>query len=109
MKVTCKTVVGATFTVECEGSETVAVMKQKVQAANASLTAEHMVTVFQGKVLADATLLADAGVTEAGFVVVMVKKPAAGAPRRQLSLLCAKPTAHATRHFSRAARAAWLQ
>jgi hypothetical protein len=79
MKVTCKTLQGAAFHVECEPTETVAALKQKIQGANPTLLAEHAVTVFQGKVLQDASSLADAGVSETGFVVVMIKKPAAGA------------------------------
>jgi hypothetical protein len=79
MKVTCKTLQGAAFQVECEPAEKVASLKQKIQAANPSLLAEHAVTVFQGKVLQDGASLEEAGVSEKGFVVVMVKKPAAGA------------------------------
>jgi hypothetical protein len=82
MKVTCKTLQGAAFQVECEPTETVAALKQKIQGANPTLLAEHAVTVFQGKVLQDASSLADAGVSETGFVVVMIKKPAAGARAR---------------------------
>lgn len=86
MKVTCKTLQGAAFQVECEPAEKVASLKQKIQAANPTLLAEHAVTVFQGKVLQDTASLEEAGVSEKGFVVVMVKKPAAGAsgplPRR---------------------------
>ena len=79
MKVTCKTLQGAAFQVDCEPADKVASLKQKIQAANPSLLAEHAVTVFQGKVLQDASSLEEAGVSEKGFVVVMVKKPAAGA------------------------------
>jgi len=55
-------------------------LKQKIEAVNATLAAASLVTIYQGKVLADGTTLAEAGVTEAGFVVVMAKKTA-GAPR----------------------------
>jgi hypothetical protein len=79
MKVTLKTLQGSAFEVLCDPTETVAALKQKVQGINPALPAEHTVTVFQGKVLADGATLADSGVTEQGFVVVMVKKPAAGA------------------------------
>ena len=76
MHVSCKTLTSSKFVVECDASETVASLKAKIEAANPALPAATAVTVYQGKVLADATTLADAGITEAGFVVVMTKKAA---------------------------------
>jgi len=99
MKVTCKTLHGSAFQVECEPSETVATLKQKVHAANTALPVEHLVTVFQGKVLVDTATLAESGVSETGFVVVMVKKPAVAGARDSDPLLrtgsCLLPAAPA--------------
>lgn len=81
MKVNVKSVAGGlAFAVECEPSETVAVLKQKIEAANANLPAAGATTIFQGKVLADATTLEAAGVTETGFIVVMARKAAGACP-----------------------------
>jgi UV excision repair protein RAD23 len=107
MKVTCKTLQGAAFTVEAEPSETVAQLKQKIQAANPSLVAEHAVTVFQGKVLQDDADLTSSGVSETGFVVVMIKKPAAGACALARRLARRRPLlAQASRAAPAASRAA---
>lgn len=79
-KVVFKTLQGSTFTVECEGSETVGAVKQKASAQQGpAFPAEYMVFVHQGKVLVDTVTIDEAGVTETGFVVCMIKKPAAGA------------------------------
>ena len=101
MKVTLKTLTGSAFEVMCEPTDTVAALKQKIASLNSALPAEHTVTVFQGKVLADAATLADSGVSEQGFVVVMVKKPAAGACSQPASLLNTGPRPAAGRRLRR--------
>jgi len=75
MKLTLKTVAGKQFQVEAEAEEKVAQIKQKVQDVQGdALPKERQVLIFQGKILKDDTTLADNGVTENGFLVVMANK-----------------------------------
>jgi UV excision repair protein RAD23 len=74
MKVTLKTVTGVAFSLECEPSETIAALKAKIEAGNAALPATLVTAIYQGKVLQDSATLAEAGIAETGFVVVMAKK-----------------------------------
>lgn len=81
-KVVFKTLQAATFTLDCEGADTVAAVKQKASAQQGpAFPAEFMVFVHKGTVLADTSTIDEAGITDSGFVVCMIKKPAAGEPR----------------------------
>ena len=66
----------AKFEVELEPGLKIAEVKAKV-AETQSQAVETMVLVHKGKVLTDDATLADAGVTEASFIVVMQQKPKA--------------------------------
>lgn len=90
-KVVFKTLQGSTFSVECEGAETVASVKQKASAQQGpAFPAEFMVFVHKGSVLADTATIDEAGINETGFVVCMIKKPAAGAPLTLLNALLSR-------------------
>ena len=66
----------AKFEVELDPALKIADVKAKV-AETQSQAVETMVLVHKGKVLTDDATLADAGVTEASFIVVMQQKPKA--------------------------------
>ncbi|KAK9831333.1 hypothetical protein WJX81_003122 [Elliptochloris bilobata] len=80
MKVTFKTVTGANFSLEVEGCSKVSAVKQTIEEQQgATFPAASQVIIYQGKVLKDDTTLADNGVSETGFMVVMVTKAKAPA------------------------------
>lgn len=80
MKVVFKTLQGSSFTLDCEPAETVASVKQRASAQQGpAFPAEFIVFVHKGTVLADTATIGEAGISENGFVVCMIKKPAAGA------------------------------
>jgi hypothetical protein len=68
-QVTLKPLSGAAFTVEATAADSVASLREKVFSARPELAGCTVTLIYQGKVLADAASLGDAGVSEKGFVV----------------------------------------
>merc|ERR1719194_347405 len=89
MRVTLKTVTNAAFEVEAAPGDSVMQLKQAVEASQGeAFAAERQGLVYKGKILEDQTTLEQAEVSEAGFLVVTVKKakakqPAAPPPRAE--------------------------
>ena len=84
MKLTFRTVSGESFALEMSGSDTVEQMKTAVSESR-SVPADTLKLVYKGKVLDNpAATVEQAGITEAGFIVVFVQAkkaaPAAAAP-----------------------------
>jgi len=79
MKVTLKTVAGVNFVLDVEPTDTVKMIKQKVEAEKgaADFCASWLVIVFKGKVMKDETTVAENEIQEApnGFMVILVQKP----------------------------------
>ncbi|ORX41106.1 hypothetical protein BD324DRAFT_38881 [Kockovaella imperatae] len=76
VKITFKTVQNKLFTVEAEGSETVADVKRKIQDTQ-SFPSEHQKLIYSGKILNDAATVGSLNIKEKDFIVVMVSKPKA--------------------------------
>ena len=64
----------AKFEVDLDPSLSIGEVKGLVVASQTQFAVDTMVLVHKGKVLVDTTTLAEAGVTEASFVVVMQQK-----------------------------------
>ena len=80
-KVTIKTLQGASFDLQVEGSFTVKATKEKIATEHAELgSAATQKLIHSGKVLKDDTTLDENGVTAASFLVCMVTKAKAAAP-----------------------------
>ena len=74
-KVTIKTLQGASFDLQVEGSFTVKATKEKIATEHAELgSAATQKLIHSGKVLKDDTTLDENGVTAASFLVCMVTK-----------------------------------
>merc|ERR1719194_264273 len=81
MRVTLKTVTNAAFEVEAAPGDSVMQLKQAVEASQGeAFAAERQGLVYKGKILEDQTTLEQAEVSEAGFLVVTVKKAKAKQP-----------------------------
>ncbi len=81
MKLTFRTIAGKSFSVEAEESLSISALKDKVQETQPDCTREAMKLVYKGKVLDDATTVADNQITEQGFIVVFVQPKKAEAPK----------------------------
>eukprot|EP00429_Kryptoperidinium_foliaceum_P064267 CAMPEP_0176063400 /NCGR_PEP_ID=MMETSP0120_2-20121206/31620_1 /TAXON_ID=160619 /ORGANISM="Kryptoperidinium foliaceum, Strain CCMP 1326" /LENGTH=394 /DNA_ID=CAMNT_0017396973 /DNA_START=38 /DNA_END=1223 /DNA_ORIENTATION=+ len=75
MKISVRPVRGEAFEMEAEPGDTVEALKGKVASLKPDMPVGAQKMVFSGKVLQDAATLADCGVKEGDFLVVMVAKP----------------------------------
>lgn len=76
LTVTVKTVKQQTVKVEVEPSATVLDLKGKIQETlGTDFQAEWQKLIFKGKILPDTSIVGEIGLTDGGFVVVMVSKP----------------------------------
>jgi UV excision repair protein RAD23 len=74
MKITVKTTQQKVFTIEAEPTDTVAVLKNKIQEAQGHPIASQRI-IYSGKVLSDDKLIEDCKFKEKDFLVLMVSKP----------------------------------
>ena len=80
MKLTFRTVSGETFSLEFDSTSLVQEVKDRV-CAERSLEKSSLKLLYKGKALdKDAVSLADAGLSEEGFIVVFAPKPKPAAP-----------------------------
>jgi len=78
MQITLKTLQQNTFKVEIEASQTVAELKNKIEADKGdAFPAEGQKLIYAGKILADENTIESYKIEESNFVVVMVSKPKA--------------------------------
>ncbi|KAI9334089.1 hypothetical protein BDR26DRAFT_920988 [Obelidium mucronatum] len=95
MQLTIKTIQQKSFTVEAEGSHTIAQVKQAIEASQGFPVA-HQKLIYSGKILSDDATVEASKITETQFLVVMVTKPkAAPAPVPAVPAVPATPTAPA--------------
>jgi len=83
MQITVKTLKGAKFTVEAEPINTIAQVKDIIEAGNKELPAASMKLIHSGKVLKDDQKVEECNFKPNDFLVVMItkaKKPAAAPP-----------------------------
>ncbi|KAJ6475293.1 hypothetical protein C8R47DRAFT_696231 [Mycena vitilis] len=73
-KITIKTTQQRIFTIDAEPSDTVAVLKSKIQDAQGHPTAIQKI-IYSGKVLPDDKTVESCGIKEKDFLVLMVSKP----------------------------------
>lgn len=97
MKVTCKTVAGVSQEIEVEGTDTVASVKGKIEAAMSTLGGPVGKLIHLGKVLEDSKTMTDYNVTDGQSFVVMVNKakPAPATPANPPAAAAAAPAAPA--------------
>ena len=62
------------FDIEAESSETVQVLKEKIEKERVELKAERQKLIHAGKVLKDTTTVAEIGIQDLDFLVCMVTK-----------------------------------
>ncbi|KAG8918067.1 hypothetical protein FRC01_002059 [Tulasnella sp. 417] len=74
LSITVKTLQQKQFKVEAELSDTVAQLKQKIEATNGAPVANQKL-VFSGKILADEKTVEECNIKEKDFLVLMVSKP----------------------------------
>ena len=85
MQITVKTLKDGNYTVTAEATDTILAVKQKLTAEKGIADPSTQKLIFSGRVLSDATVLAEAGVKETDFLVLMIAaaKPAAAAPHQR--------------------------
>ena len=76
MKLLVKSLTGGSFHVDVEASDTVATVKQNIQASQGHL-AEYQKLIYSGKILSDEKTMGEYEIKEKDFLVVMVSKPKA--------------------------------
>jgi len=79
MKITVKDLKQQSFSLDVSPDETVLSVKQKIQTAQQH-PAAHQKLIYSGKILVDEHRIADYGMKENDFLVLMVSKPKASAP-----------------------------
>lgn len=81
MKLTIKTLKQTTFTVDAEPTDTIRVVKEKIEASKGEeYYADGLKLIYSGKILVDAQTVAEYGIKETDFLVSMPGKPRAAAP-----------------------------
>ena len=76
MKLAVKTLKGDLFHIEADGTDTVLVLKEKIAILYEEYPADRQKLIHGGKVLKDTETVAEKGLTEADFLVIMISKPA---------------------------------
>ena len=76
MKLLVKSLTGGSFHIDVEASDTVATVKQNIQASKGH-QAEHQKLIYAGKILSDEKTVGEYEIKEKDFLVVMVSKPKA--------------------------------
>lgn len=79
MKLLVKSLTGGNFHIDVESSDTVATVKQNIQASQGH-SAEHQKLIYSGKILSDEKTMGEYEIKEKDFLVVMVSKPKAKKP-----------------------------
>ncbi|KAG6849455.1 hypothetical protein H0H93_008298 [Arthromyces matolae] len=74
MKITIKTTQQKIFHIDVDGSDTVGILKQKIQETQKHDVASQKI-IYSGKVLADDKTIESCGIKEKDFLVLMVSKP----------------------------------
>ncbi|KAF8894138.1 hypothetical protein BD779DRAFT_1798037 [Infundibulicybe gibba] len=74
MKITIKTTQQKVFQVDVEGTETIAVLKTKIQDSQGHPVAVQKI-IYSGKILSDDKSIESCGIKEKDFLVLMVSKP----------------------------------
>ncbi|GLB37130.1 putative UV excision repair protein Rad23 [Lyophyllum shimeji] len=96
MKVTIKTTQQKVFTVDLEGSDTIATLKEKIKESQNHDVASQKI-IYAGKILSDDKTVESCGIKEKDFLVLMVSKPkptpAAAAPSTSTVAPAAAPAA----------------
>ncbi|KAL0575595.1 UV excision repair protein rad23 [Marasmius crinis-equi] len=74
MKITVKTTQQKVFQIDAEPSDTVAVLKSKIESSQSHPVASQKI-IYSGKILADDKTVESCGIKEKDFLVLMVSKP----------------------------------
>lgn len=77
MKLAVKTLKGDLFHIEADGTDTVLVLKEKIAILYEEYPSDRQKLIHGGKVLKDTETVAEKGLTEADFLVIMISKPTA--------------------------------
>lgn len=77
MKISVKTLKNDIFHVEADASDTVQVLKEKIQKERSDSPADRQKLIFSGKVLKDTQTIEEIGIGENDFLVCMVTQPKA--------------------------------
>lgn len=77
MKISVKTLKNDIFHVEADASDTVQVLKEKIQNERSDSPADRQKLIFSGKVLKDTQTIEEIGIGENDFLVCMVTQPKA--------------------------------
>eukprot|EP00899_Mesostigma_viride_P005744 jgi/Mesvir1/15170/Mv04850-RA.1 len=97
MKISLKTLKSQTFQLDVEETDTVLDVKRKVEESQGpSFPVATLVLIFSGKVLKDESTLAECGVSEKGFLVVMSQKKTVAASDASPAAATASTPAAAT-------------
>ncbi|KAF8070204.1 hypothetical protein FPV67DRAFT_1623778 [Lyophyllum atratum] len=74
MKVTIKTTQQKVFSIDLDGSDTIATLKEKIQESQKHDVASQKI-IYAGKILSDDKTVESCGIKEKDFLVLMVSKP----------------------------------
>ena len=78
MQLTVRTVASGNYELLAELTETVLGIKEKLSSQHNAGPAANMRLIYQGRVLTDPLTLAEVGMRESEFLVLMITKPKAG-------------------------------
>lgn len=105
MKVLCKTVAGACAEIDMDSTDTLAIVKEKVEKAMESLGGPVGKVIYMGKVLEDGKNIGDYGVAEGQSFVIMVNKAKAAPAKPAASPAAAAPAPAAAASIPAASQA----
>lgn len=90
-KLSIKTLKSDLFSIDCEPTDTIAIIKEKISLSQPEFPIARQKLIFAGKVLVDESTIGDIGVTESDFLVIMATKEKAGKPSPSPSVAVAAP------------------
>lgn len=88
-KLSIKTLKSDLFSIDCEPTDTIAIIKEKISLSQPEFPIARQKLIFAGKVLVDESTIGDIGVTESDFLVIMATKEKAGKPSPSPSVAAA--------------------
>ena len=93
MLLAVKTIVGKRFTVEVEVSDTIGVVKSKIEGSHADLPAAQLKLIHKARILKDHQTIEELGLSESDFIVCHKQAARRAAPAPAPAAAAATPTA----------------